>query len=140
MTKLTNRLATIIFGVSLFGMVAFVLFNNENEKRQYKIAAIEADYSQQYKSWEEYKKAFDTQVTILKDENAKKMLETKVQYESLLAQQPTLISQHTRLVAQGNTTSVSNSSTGGSTGSNTSTGTKTVKVSRPSSTPKTAAS
>jgi len=140
MNKLTNRLIIIIVSVALFGMSAFVLLHSEEEKRQFKVAALESDYFQQYKSWEEYKKAFDDQVAKLKEENAKKMVETKVQYESLLAQQPTAIKQHSRVVAQNSSTSFANSSTGGTTVSNTSTGTKTVKVSRPASKPKTSSS
>lgn len=140
MNKFTNRLATIIFGVSIFGMVTFVLLQTENEKRQSKLAAVENMYSQEYSSWETYKKAFDSQVVTLKEENAKKMDQAKIQYETLLAQQPSLVSAHSRLVAQNNVTSVSNSTSSGSTVSKTSTGTKTVKVTRPSSTPKTATS
>jgi len=134
--KLRIRLIVLLLSILTITVAGVGVLYTEQQRRYYAYLSEKKYYADQYNNWAAYKQEYQNQINKIVEENKANMVATKDQYEKLLTQQPDLINQHTRTQIDG--TQQANS--GGTTVSNQQTTTKTVKVSRPVSKPKTKAS
>jgi len=134
--KLRIRLIVLLLSILTITVAGVGVLYTEQQRRYYAYLSEKKYYADQYNNWATYKQEYQNQINKIVEENKANMVATKDQYEKLLTQQPDLINQHTRTQIDG--TQQANS--GGTTVSNQQTTTKTVKVSRPVSKPKTKAS
>ena len=145
MSKLKVRLLTFLLAASVTDASFYAILYTEQQKRIQKALKEKEYYSSLYSNWENYKKEYQSEADALRKNNIQGMAEAKKQYDSLLEQQKDLIAQHTKIVSQlaGGSSSTSGATSGNSVvkvSNSSTTTTKTVKVSKPVSTPKTATS
>jgi hypothetical protein len=134
--KLRIKLLILLLSVITLAVAGAGVLYTEQQRRYYAYLHEKKYYSEQYNGWETYKQEYQSQISKMVAENKITMAQTKEQYEKLLAQQPTLIQEHTRTQLDGSQTA----NASGNTSVSQQTSTKIVKVSRPVSKPKTRAS
>jgi|GEM_PF-1488642 len=135
-THKTKLIPLLTFVVTL-SVIFYIIVSDEKQKAYQKNLLLKSYYIDNYNNWLAYKGEYFTQVDILREENLKRMDESKKQYEDLLVQQPNLITQHTKSVLDTEATNLAQYSLSNSSASSTK---QVITVSKPKSAPKTSAS
>ncbi len=129
-----NRGLIVITTLLLFIALGAAVVSSDRAK---KIANTSKYYDSLLADWTSYRNQYNAEVERIKNENSALMTTTKDEYERLLSEQPSLIEQHTRKVAN----TVTNTANSVSTLTSTSQTTKqTIKVTKPQSKPTTRSS
>ncbi len=135
-TTRTRIIVTIVILFVAIQSFAFIIWTEKQKKLQ-KIESDNAYYQSLNNEYNQYLNDYNGQIAKIREENISRMKAAEAQYNELLNQQQSIIAQHTKAVAQGNTSNTFSNTTVATVKSNQQSSTSKVVVSKPASTPKT---